>query len=150
MKKFLIASVLTSLICACPLVGGCAKSTTTVTGEMHYNDYGTEYGVRVNVQVKDGVIKRVEIAKSDYVIASTADSGWDSSEWDKGLAALLASYNGKSVEEILGKEVAKNGEKPLVKGDEGFKNYGDEFIISGATLGSGRLLLAVQDALSKL
>ncbi|MGN0805165.1 MAG: FMN-binding protein [Candidatus Coproplasma sp.] len=149
MKRFKSFIICSALSLSCLTLSACSMSKT-VTGEMHYNEYDTEFGVKVNVKVKDGVIKKVTIAQSDYVMASPDDSGWDSTEWDNNLNSLLSAYNGKRVEDILSKEVAKEGEKPLVKGDEGFIDYGEEFIISGATLGSGRLMLAVQNALSKL
>lgn len=142
-KLFLVSLTLACAAAVC----GCAKEKT-LTGEMHYNEYDTEYGIKVAVTVKGDKIKKVEVLESDYVSASPESSGWDSSPWDNGLSALLAAYEGKSVKEILAKEVVTEGDKPLVSNQSGFINYGSDLIITGATLGSGRLLIAVQNALS--
>jgi len=145
--KLFFISLVISLTPALAAVCGCS-SDKTYTGEMHYTQYGTEYGIKVEVTVKDEIIQKVEVVKSDYVSASPQSSGWDSTPWDNGLSSLLKAYEGKTVQEILSKEVATEGGIPLVSTDSGFINYGSDLIITGATLGSGRLLLAVQNALS--
>lgn len=73
----------------------------------------------------------------------------DTDKWNKGEAWLLQQYEGKSVADVLDMKVyiANNGE-PYETG------YNAEFgtsglVISGATQGSGRIALAVQNALGK-
>lgn len=132
-------------------LSGCAKQQI-VTGEMSYVSWGTTYGVKVTVQVqtdkKGDRIRKVEIAPSDLVEASPASGAWDPSVWDGNLQALLNAYRGEYVADVLALEVATDGSgAPLIKGDGGFENFGDDKLIAGATLGSGRLLLAVQNAL---
>ena len=136
------------------MLGGCAKKQD-LSGEMHYVQWGTEYGVKVNVQVqsdkKGDRIRKVTVADSNYVSASPAMNGWDPKVWYDGLQTLLNAYRGKYVADVLAAEAVTGSEgAPLVKGDEGFVNYGDDLIITGATLGSGRLLIAVQNALKTL
>ena len=117
-----------------------------VTGEYHYPNTwapeSPEYGIKVNVAVKDGVIVSVTEADSDYV--SVTDS-WESKDiWLNGLDELLAAYNGRTVEAVLAEKVVISGVGQPDKVENG------ELMITGATQGSGRLLLAVQNALEKL
>lgn len=139
---------------ACASLSGCVK-TSTYVGEMHYEQYNTEYGIKVSVQVqadkKGDRIRKVTVLESDYVEASPAMNGWDPKAWNEQLQTLLNAYRGKYVKDIMALEVATaDSGAPYVKGDAGFVAYDDDLIMTGATLGSGRLLLAVQDALSKM
>lgn len=152
-KIFVCALLSAAGIAAASVLSGCIK-TQTVSGEMHYNSWGTEYGIKVDVVVqndkKGDRIRRVTVADSDYVAASPAMNGWDPKVWEENLQPLLTAYRGAYVADILALDVANNGGVPLTSGDKGFVNFGDEYIITDATLGSARLLIAVQDALSKL
>ena len=117
-----------------------------VTGEYHYpNAWSPDaphYGIKVNVAVKDGVIVSVTEADSDYV--SVTDS-WESKDiWLNGIDELLAAYNGRTVEAVLAEEVVTS------EGGQPDKVENADLMITGATQGSGRLLLAVQNALEKL
>lgn len=165
MKKIMRKRVLKALVCAalgasvcaaCSGLCGCFKTTDAV-GEMNYVQWGTNYGIKVNVQVqtdkKGKRIREVTVLKSDYVSASPAneENGWDPVVWDENLQTLLNAYRGMYVDDVLALEVVTNSYgAPLVKSDAGFENYGDDLIITGATLGSGRLLIAVQNALKTL
>ena len=117
-----------------------------VSGEYHYaNQWAPEaphYGIKVNVVVKDGKIAAVGIANSDYV--SVTDSWENKDIWNSGISSLLGKYSGKTVEEILAGDV--------ITDDNGQPNKVSDsaYFITGATQGSGRLMLAVQNALSKL
>ena len=111
-------------------------------GEYGYTAWGTSYGIKVNVVVKDDVVVSVEVADSDYV--EVTDS-WDNKNiWIDGLNGLLSAYSGKTVGEILSATVATD--------DTGVPGSVSDssLMISGATQGSGRLLLAVQNALQKI
>ncbi len=147
MPKILAAGCLS----ACAVLTGCVN-TTTYSGETSYVEYGTTYGIKVNVDVQGDRISKVTVVDSDYVSASP--TGWDSSAWDNNLSSLLAAYRGKTVAEILGKKVAtyeaSEGKAPYTSEDAGFIDFGSQFIITGATLGSARLMLAVQNALQKI
>lgn len=156
MKKSVkaLTAVIASAVCALGIaaLSGCAQKQT-LTGEMSYTRWGVNYGIKVNVEVqtdsKGDRISKVTVADSDLVSASESD-GWDKTVWDNKLNNLLLAYRGEYVADVLAKEVATDGEEPLAADAEGFVNYGDDFIISGATIGSGRLLLAVQNALKTL
>lgn len=129
------------------------SSGEVYTGEYGYTQYGTNYGIRVQVAVDDGKIKALKVASSDYVSVSEPMGEWteeDANNWKNGLSDLLKAYEGRTVDEVLAMQVAVSEDgAPLVKGDEGFVNYDNGLIISGSTLGSGRLLLAVQNALKQ-
>lgn len=150
-NKLIFVLVMTAATaCACAFTG-CAQKQT-VTGETSYMQYGTNYGIRVSVEVQSDKggdrISKVTVVDSDYVEASE----WEGKEdWDKNLNTLLLAYRGEYVKDILAKKVAvdKDG-APLGSDTEGFVDFGDEFITTGATVGSGRLLLAVQNALRNL
>ena len=134
-------------------VSGCGDTQTdTVIGEYHYINYGVFYGVRVNVEVqtdsKGDRIRKVTIADSDYTQLSPAnpDYGWtdaDRENYSSQEQTLLNAYRGMYVADVLAMDVetAANGEPQGVSDDS--------VLISGATQSSGRLLLAVQDALLK-
>ena len=151
MKKIFKFAAAACLAACAALAGGCAK-TTTYSGETSYVEYGTTYGIKVNVEVQGDKISKVTVADSDYVSASP--SGWDSKPWFDNLSTLLAAYRGKTVEEILNKKVATYdtgaGNAPYAADEAEFIDFGDQFIITGATLGSARLMLAVQNALQKI
>ena len=117
-----------------------------VTGEYHYpNAWSPDaphYGIKVNVAVYNGTVVSVSVVDSDYV--SVTDT-WESKDiWLNGLDELLAAYNGRTVEAVLAEEVVTSGVGQPDKVENG------ELMITGATQGSGRLLLAVQNALEKL
>ena len=134
-------------------VSGCGNTQTdTVIGEYHYINYGVFYGVRVNVEVqtddKGDRIRKVTIADSDYTQLSPANPDYDWTDSDRENyssqeQALLNAYRGMYVTDVLAMDVetAANGEPQGVSGGS--------ILISGATQSSGRLLLAVQDALLK-
>lgn len=147
MKRFLkaLALVAATACCVCALaLAGCGGKS--YSGEYHYDNYGTEYGIKVSVKVDDGVIKSVKVVDSDYVeVSAVYDNLWTQENidnWVNNLNSLLAKYEGKTVEEVLAINV------PV--GDTGApetpQTY-DGLVITGATQSSGRLLLAVQNAL---
>ena len=145
--KFIVCLVLTLAVSVCAAaLAACNANEKEYYGEYHYaNPWSSEepdYGVKVKVKVKsakDGdTIVGVEIVKSNYVEV-TAD--WEDRDlWDDGVEELLKSYSGKKVKDVLAAKVtvSSSGQPESVDGD---------FMITGATQGSGRLLLAVQDAL---
>ncbi|MDE5942765.1 MAG: FMN-binding protein [Clostridia bacterium] len=123
-----------------------SKCPVTYTGEYHYNSNGNEYGIKVSVVVTGGKITKVSILDSDYVEVTSAlpQYGWEQSNvdnWNNNIDNLLAQYNGKSVSDILAINVEVEDSVPA----DG-QTFGG-LVISGATQGSGRLLLAVQNAL---
>ena len=144
MKKLFKALIVTLAISCCEACAlaftACGSKSKVYTGEYSYTSHNTNYGVKVNVTVEEDVIKKVEIVDSDYVVATPA--GWANlSKWEAGLDQLLKSYEGKTVSEIKAINVACTDKVP---------NKGQDcsgHVIADATQGSGRLLLAIQDAL---
>lgn len=152
MKSFKKLAVL-SLCAALPFaVCGCVQ-TTNVQGEVSYTEWGTNYGIKVNVEVqassKGDRIRKVTVIESDLVDAT---EGWNGKEkWDKELDNLLLAYRGEYVADVLAKEVTVNDNgAPVDSSSSNYIDFGEDFIISGATIGSARLLLAVQNALKTL
>ena len=125
-----------------------AQTTKVYTGEYHYanawDSSAPDYGIRVAVKVKGGYILSVEVLDSDYVEVS---EGWENANlWNDGLSNLLSKYAGKTVQEVLAVEVTTSESTPGQPEDISDQQY----VIAGATQGSGRLMLAVQNALSML
>ncbi len=118
------------------------KLEFTAAGEYSYPnpwDATSKYGVKVEVKFKDQKITKVTIVDSDYIVVS---SNWDDKAiWNDGVANLLKAYEGKTIQEVMMANVEVDGDKvPTTVSN-------DAFLITGATQGSGRLLLAVQNAI---
>lgn len=149
MKKMtkIIAGVaaVATLACGTAAMAGCGDKGQTYTGEYHYNKYGHEYGIKVNVTLKGEKIAKVAVAESEYVSLSDAnpDYGWTEAKrqvWTDGLNGLLNAYKGKTVADILAVTVGLDGQEPTTVSESSVK-------LTGCTQGSGRLVLAVQNAL---
>lgn len=129
----------------------CGESGKTYNGEYHYNSYGHEYGVKVAVTVKEDKISKVKVVDSDYVSVSDPVDGtnWDQTKvdnWNNNLANLLKAYEGKTVQAIFAATSSISG----VSGATENSVSESSLVITGATQGSARILLAVQDALKDL
>lgn len=128
-----------------------AGAEVTLRGEYSYamENVGT-YGQKVDVNVKDGKITKVALVNSDWIEVS--DSWTDKETWNNGKAAYLTSFEGKTVEEVKGfkvtKVTAENASQYNPAGTPTAVTGID--IVTGATQSSGRVLLAVQDALAFL
>lgn len=149
-RNFLAVSALT-VSCGAMVFAGCGggNETKTVEGDYHYvTDYGT-YGVKVSVEVEDSSvgykIKKVSLIDCDYTVTTSAQYGFaDEAKWNGGLNALLDVYSGRTVSSVLEKKVTTDASSaPTAVSDSAF-------VIAGVTQSSGRLLLAVQNALKKL
>ena len=148
--KIAASVCLAGAVCAgCAALSGCAWTTQTAEGEYHYTNYGVEYGVKVSVEVQNDEkgerIRKVTIIDSGYTQLSGAnpDYGWtdeDRQVYIDGEQALLDSYRGKDVVEVLSMDVDTDAVGQPTSVDSSVS-------ITGATQSSGRLLLAVQDAL---
>ena len=146
-KRFLIgltcalASTLSmGLLAAC---GG--EEAKTYEGEYHYaspwSATAPDYGVKVKVTVTGGKIDKVEIVESDYV--QVTETWTDKQTYLDGEKGLLDSFAGKTVEAVMDYSVTKDDKGgPTAVTAEGLK------VITGATQSTGRLILAVQDALA--
>lgn len=165
MKKVtkLIAGVVlaASVAATAGMFAGCGKDNeepqpqpqpqeTTYTGSYAYkSSWGNGYyGVKVDVKVADGKITSVALAQGQ-------PDGWTNitASWDKdgskaaGVADYLKKFEGKKVDDILAMNVSVDANGQPVTSDDGDASQGD-LIYTGATQTSGRLILAVQDALA--
>lgn len=148
MKKFIKIFAVGAMACALSFgtlaFSGCF-TVKSYTGEYGYVSWGTSYGVKVQVEVqsdqKGERIRSVGIVESDYVEATDANQWEDRSKWNDGLSDLLLSYRGRYLADVLVTDVVcDDGGAPVSVANDGY-------VIAGATVGSGRLLLAVQNAL---
>lgn len=139
---------------------GCGGKDGKYVGSYSYENYGHTYGIVVQVTVKNNIITRVEdITKSnedtkDWVSISSAGYGWEEEDvknWNTNEEWLLAQYEGLSVADVLAIDayVKTNGEPYSIDKNGALVTDDYELVISGATQGSVRVLLAVQDALGK-
>jgi hypothetical protein len=123
------------------------QSGKTYTGEYHYNLKGTEYGVKVDVTVKNDKITKVKFDDCDYVEATAT---WvDIDDHNEHKDEMLTYYEGKTVQEIM----AVTSQLQLVEPvgiDENPSVSDESLVLQGSTASSARLLRAVQDALSKI
>lgn len=148
MKKTKILAVVSSAFLATALCGvmtSCGEKSETKTGEYAYvnpYDSSSSYGVKVSVDVKGDVIQSVSIVDSNYieVSESNADWGWDNSAWTDGKADFLKVFEGMTVSDLEAVTVTTEaGGAPSAVSGMG--------VVTGATQSSGRLILAVKNAL---
>ncbi len=152
LSKLVAAATVAMLVVPCAVVFASCAKTETVNGDYSYEQYGSTYGFKVIVEVqtdeKGDRIRKVTIDDTTGYAATSPESMYpDAAKWNSNVQSLLNSYRGLYVDDVLAKTVALNGDVPLASDESGFVDFGEEVIITGATQSSGRLLLAVQDAL---
>ena len=151
MKKLIVIALAVVMALSVVAFAACGGAQT-VEGEYSYKNAwdktGTQsYGAKVTVTVKGGVITSVEVA-ADTDTFFNLSSGWtDKSKWENGEKAMIDSFVGLSVEEVnaITVKCAESGQPESITGAPSALK-----VVSGATQSSGRLILAVQNALSKL
>ena len=145
------------------LATGCSAGTNgKYVGSYSYtNAYGATYGMMVEVTVENNIITKVEdVTPEGWVVVSDAmpEYGWSDSSvqnWKDNEAWLLQQYEGWEVSKVLEIKVfiKTTGEPYELKNANNVATNAQleasKLLIGGATQGSGRLLLAVQNALSK-
>ena len=145
MKKILVlmlALVLALSVCA---FAACGEKAVTVSGEYKYANAwvpGAFYGVKVDVTVKGDVVESVVVTSENTDTYTNLSASWaDKALWEEGEEAFLASFVGKTVAEVNAVVVAcqENGQPTGVTGME---------FVAGATQSSGRVILAIQNALA--
>ena len=155
MKKLIVIALAVVMALSIVAFAAC-DSEQTVNGEYSYaNPFGDgTYGVEVKVTVKGGVITAVELVDHEGWVRTSADYGtWTSHDaTEAAYPAFLKCFEGLTVKEVKEIKVtcAENG-VPNDLEHEGIKGAPDALeLISGATQSCGRIILAVQNALSKL
>ena len=159
MKKLIVIALAVVMALSLVLVLAACGEEQTVTGTCSYqNASGTTYGVEVKVTVKGDRITKVELVdhegwvrtSSDQVWALPENGGYGFNEGDLGYEAAEAAYAGWLEETVVGQKVdTVKGWKATATADgqtittEGIK-------LAGATQSAARIIVAIQDALSKL
>ncbi len=166
MKKNLALVLVLALVMAVAVVAfaACAEPQTVEGEYKHVNawDESKFYGVKVSVTVKGNVITEVKVTSTDTEDYTNLSASWpNKAVWTDGQAAFLKSFEGLTVEEVNAITVAKTdkgqpdtGSSNAVKNP--FTNLPEGLKVvqtaegTGATQSTGRVILAVQNALSKL
>ena len=155
MKKIVVLLLAVAMVLSVVAFAACAQSEK-VTGEYHYanawDKTAPDYGAKVDVTVSNGKITAVKLytdEESGYVNLSAANdkAGWteeDRKVWTDGVQAYLDSFVGMTVEEV-------NAATATIQGvGDATSNSVSIDHVTGATQSSARVLLAIQNALSKL
>ena len=155
MKKLIVIALAVVMALSIVAFAACGGSET-VEGEYSYDNTwtpGQKYGCKVTVTVKGGVITAIEVA-ADTDTFFNLSAGWkDKALWEKDGQAMIDSFVGLTVEEVNKITVTKNTDASKGSLEQPAAITGAPAslkIVSGATQSSGRVILAVQNALSKL
>ena len=157
MKKLIVIALAVVLALSAFVVFAACGKEESYDGEYQYaHPYGgtTPYGAKVTVTVKNGIITNVKLwteAETGWTRTS-ADNGstWTKhDETEASYADFLASFEGLTVDEVKAISVAcaENGvpsDNGITKAPESLK------LLAGATQSYGRIIKAVQNALSKI
>lgn len=156
-KALAVLAATTAIGAGIGMATGCSKGYDGVYyGEYHYPNAwvptAPHYGIKVRVTVKNNIITKVEdVTKGEYVSVSNPNgTTWtedDVKNWNNNECYLLQKYEGWAVSDINAIQVFidNNGQPASKDWNNGF----NDLLITNATQGSGRLLLAVQNALGK-
>ena len=109
MKKILVIALAVVMLVSVFALTACDQ-TKTVSGEYKYeNPYaaGKFYGVKVDVTVKGDVITKVVVTSEDTDAYTNLSASWENkATWENGQAAFLASFEGKTIQDILNIRIA--------------------------------------------
>jgi uncharacterized protein with FMN-binding domain len=147
MKKILVIALAVVMLVSVFALTACDQPQT-VSGEYAYDNTwvpGAKYGVKVDVTVKGDIITKVVVTSTNtenYTNASETTK-WDKAVWENGQEAFLASFEGKTIQDVLNIRVACAADG-APKSVEGFT------VVAGATNSSGRTILAIQNAIKQL
>ncbi len=157
MKKVLVIALAVVMALAVVAFVAC-EQPQTVTGKCHYSSKYGPYGAMVDVTVKGDVITSVklytdaEAAKADenWNDAHRTTPGWKATEGQLGFEATEAAYEDWLADVFVGKTVAEvNAYKASATAD-GQSVSTEGINLKGATQSAARVIVAVQNALSKL
>ncbi len=159
MKKLIvIALAVVMMVSAVAVLAACGK---TYEGEYSYvSPYNAaqKYGCKVKVTVKGDTITNVEVVADTEDFFNLTSSWNDKSKWEQGGQGMIDSFVGLTIDEV-NKIVVKcdtetNSETHATKGQpqaNGISNIPTGLkVVTGATQSSGRLILAVQNALKNV
>lgn len=158
MKKVLVIALAVVMTLAVVAFVAC-EQPQTVTGKCHYSSKYGAYGAMVDVTVKGDVITAVKLYTDKE--AAAADSTWGDAHrttpsWTKpaegelGFAATEAAYATWIEDTFVGKTVAEVNAYEASATADGQSVTTKGINLAGATQSAARIIVAVQDALSKL
>lgn len=157
MKKVLVIALAVVMTLAVVAFAACATEQT-VTGKCHYTTQWGAYGCMVDVTVKGDVITAVKLytdaeaaaADSTWGEAHRTTPSWKPSEGQLGFAATEAAYAAWIEKTFVGKTVAEVNAYDASATADGQSVKTEGINLAGATQSAARVIVAVQDALSKL
>lgn len=141
-------------------ISGCSCEPTVVEPEGYegvysYEAYGNTYGAKVKVEIDEDTKKVTKVHLYDDTDEMTNLSGaseaWteeDRANWNDNKAEFLKSFEGLTLEEIMSIEVPTNEGGVPSNLEEDATGYGTFDVVAGATQSSGRVIKAVQKAIS--
>lgn len=141
-------------------ISGCSCEPTVVEPEGYegvysYEAFGNTYGAKVKVEIDKDTKKVTKVHLYDDTDEMTNLSGalgtWteeDRANWNDNKAEFLKSFEGLTLEEIMSIEVPTNEGGVPSNLEEGATGYGTFDVVAGATQSSGRVIKAVQKAIS--
>lgn len=158
MKKVLVIALAVVMALAVVALVAC-EQPQTVTGKCHYSSQYGAYGAMVDVTVKGDVITSVKLYTDAE--AAAADENWNDAHrttpsWTKpaegqlGFAATEAAYATWIEDIFVGKTVAEVNAYEASATADGQSVTTEGINLAGATQSAARIIVAVQDALSKL
>lgn len=140
-------------------ISGCSCEPTIVEPEGYEGVYSYEahlnnYGAKVKVEIDEDTKKVTKVHLYDDTDEMTNLSGaygdWTEEEranWNDNKAEFLKSFEGLTLEEIMSIEVPVE-ENGAPYSDNENKGFGEFDGVAGATQSSGRVIKAVQKAIS--
>ena len=161
MKKVLVIVLAVVMALAVVALVAC-EQPQTVTGKCYYTAQGTgwsaSYGCMVDVTVKGDVITAVKLytdkeaaaADSTWGDAHRTTPSWKPSKGQLGFAATEAAYAKWIEDTFVGKTVAEVNAYEASATADGQSVTTKGINLAGATQSAARVIVAVQDALSKL
>ena len=154
MKKVLVIALAVILVVSAVCVLAACDNGETYTGECYYeNTYSQEtpkpkYGVKVDVTVKGGIIKSVKLytdEETGWTRTSANQGNWTKhdeveAQYDDW---IKKTFVGKTVKEVMAYQATASSVSDLTVTTP-------NIAMSGATQSSARVIVAIQNALSKI
>lgn len=157
MKKVLVIALAVVMALAVVAFVAC-EQPQTVTGKCHYSSQWGAYGAMVDVTVKGDVITSVKLytdeeaaaADKNWNDAHRTTPGWTAANGQLGFEATEAAYEEWLADVFVGKTVAEVNAYEASATADGHSVTTEGVNLAGATQSAARVIVAVQDALSKL
>lgn len=157
MKKVLVIALAVVMALAVVALVAC-EQPQTVTGKCHYSSKYGAYGAMVDVTVKGDVITSVKLytdaeaaeADENWNDAHRTTPSWTAANGQLGFAAAEAAYEEWIADVFVGKTVAEVNAYEASATADGHSVTTEGVNLEGATQSAARIIVAVQNALSKL